>query len=110
VIGLAMQLPDTGKAIAALVANEGDVYDYLEVIGKGKPLTRPSIPYIAIPTTAGTGTEVTRNAVLGALEYGVKVSLRSPYMLPRLALIDPTLTYSVPPEVTASTGLDALRN
>lgn len=99
---------DAGKAIAALAANEGDAYDYLEVIGKGKPLTHPSLPYIAIPTTAGTGTEVTRNAVLGAPEFGIKVSLRSPYLLPRLALIDPTLTYSVPPKVTASTGLDAL--
>jgi len=99
---------DAGKAIAALAANEGDVYDYLEVIGKGKMLTRPSVPYIAIPTTAGTGTEVSRNAVLGAPEFGVKVSLRSPYMLARLAIIDPTLTYSVPPEITACTGLDAL--
>jgi len=99
---------DAGKAIAALADNEGDVYDYLEVIGKGKTLSRPSIPYIAIPTTAGTGTEVSRNAVLGAPEFGVKVSLRSPYMLARLAIIDPTLTYSLPPEITASTGLDAL--
>jgi alcohol dehydrogenase class IV len=99
---------DAGKAIAALAANEGDVYDYLEVIGKGKSLTRQSIPYIAIPTTAGTGTEVSRNAVLGAPEFGVKVSLRSPYMLARLAIIDPTLTYSLPPGITASTGLDAL--
>jgi alcohol dehydrogenase class IV len=99
---------DAGKAIAILSANEGDVYDYLEVIGKGKALTRPSIPYIAVPTTAGTGTEVSRNAVLGAPEFGVKVSLRSPYMLARLAIVDPTLTYSLPPEITASTGLDAL--
>lgn len=99
---------DAGKAIAAMVANEGDVYDYLEVIGKGKTLTHPSIPYIAIPTTAGTGTEVSRNAVLGAPEFGVKVSLRSPHMLASLAVIDPVLTYSVPPEITASTGLDAL--
>src|SRR5574341_407943 len=99
---------DAGKAIAVMVANEGDVYDYLEVIGKGKTLTHPSIPYIAIPTTAGTGTEVSRNAVLGALEFGVKVSLRSPHMLASLAVIDPVLTYSVPPEITASTGLDAL--
>jgi alcohol dehydrogenase class IV len=99
---------DAGKAIAALAANEGDVYDYLEVIGKGKTLTHASIPYIAIPTTAGTGTEVSRNAVLGAPEFGVKVSLRSPHMLARLAVIDPTLTYSLPPNITASTGLDAL--
>ena len=99
---------DAGKAIAALLSNDGDVYDYLEVIGKGKTLSLPSLPYIAIPTTAGTGTEVTRNAVLGAPEFGVKVSLRSPFMLPRLALIDPALTCSVPPSLTASTGLDAL--
>jgi len=99
---------DTGKAIAALVTNEGDPLDYLEVIGRGKPLAEPPLPYIAIPTTAGTGAEVTRNAVLGSPEHRLKVSLRSPLMLPRLALVDPELTHSVPPEVTASTGLDAL--
>jgi alcohol dehydrogenase class IV len=99
---------DTGKAIAALLTNGGVPLDYLEVIGRGQPLTRPSAPYIAIPTTAGTGTEVTRNAVLLSPEHRVKVSLRSPLMLPRLALVDPELTYTVPPEVTASTGLDAL--
>jgi len=99
---------DAGKAIAALRNNEGDPLDYLEVIGKGKPLGNPPLPYIAIPTTAGTGAEVTRNAVLDSPEHNVKVSLRSPLMLPRLALVDPELTYSLPPEVTASTGLDAL--
>jgi alcohol dehydrogenase class IV len=99
---------DTGKAIAALLTNGGDPLDYLEVIGRGQPLTRPSAPYIAIPTTAGTGAEVTRNAVLASPEHRVKVSLRSPLMLPRLALVDPKLTHSLPPEVTASTGLDAL--
>jgi alcohol dehydrogenase class IV len=99
---------DTGKAIAALLTNGGDPGDYLEVIGQGQPLTRPSAPYIAIPTTAGTGAEVTRNAVLLSPEHRVKVSLRSPLMLPRLALVDPELTHSMSPEVTASTGLDAL--
>jgi alcohol dehydrogenase class IV len=99
---------DTGKAIAALLTNSGDLDDYLEVIGRGQPLTRPSASCIAIPTTAGTGAEVTRNAVLLSPEHRVKVSLRSPLMLPRLALIDPALTHSMPPEVTASTGLDAL--
>jgi alcohol dehydrogenase class IV len=99
---------DTGKAIAALLTNGGDPLDYLEVIGNGKPLTLPSAPYMAIPTTAGTGAEVTRNAVLASPEHRVKVSLRSPLMLPRLALVDPELTYSLPQEVTASTGLDAL--
>ena len=99
---------DSGKAIAALLTNGGDPLDYLEVIGKGKPLTQPSAPCIAIPTTAGTGAEVTRNAVLRSPEHRVKVSLRSPLMLPRLALVDPELTHSMPPKVTASTGLDAL--
>jgi alcohol dehydrogenase class IV len=99
---------DTGKAIAALVTNPGEVLDYLEVIGKGQPLVKAPLPYIAIPTTAGTGSEVTRNAVLESKEQNVKVSLRSPMMLPRLALVDPELTYSLPPEITASSGLDAL--
>jgi len=99
---------DTGKAIAALLTNVGDPLDYVEVIGKGKPLTNPAAPFVAIPTTAGTGSEVTRNAVLGSPERGVKVSLRSLHMLPRLAVVDPELTYDLPRHVTASTGLDAL--
>ena len=93
---------DTGKAIAALVTNPGDIFDYLEVIGKGQPLVHAPLPYIAIPTTAGTGSEVTRNAVIESTEQKVKVSLRSPLMLPRLALVDPELTYNLPPEITAS--------
>jgi alcohol dehydrogenase class IV len=99
---------DAGKAIAAMLTNEGEVLDYLEIIGRGKALTRCSAPFIAIPTTAGTGAEVTRNAVLAAPEHKVKVSLRSPLMLPRLAVIDPELTYDLPPALTATTGLDAL--
>jgi alcohol dehydrogenase class IV len=99
---------DAGKAIAVLMTNAGDPLGYLEVIGGGRPLIHPPVPYIAIPTTAGTGAEVTRNAVLLSPEHRVKVSLRSPLMLPRLALVDPELTYSAPPTVTASTGLDAL--
>jgi alcohol dehydrogenase class IV len=99
---------DSGKAIAALVTNGGEALDYLELIGRGQSLTRPAAPYIAIPTTAGTGAEVTRNAVLGSTEQRVKVSLRSPLMLPRLAIVDPELTYSLPTDITASTGLDAL--
>jgi alcohol dehydrogenase class IV len=99
---------DTGKAIAALLTNSGDPLDYLEVIGGGNPLTQPAAPYIAIPTTAGTGAEVTRNAVLASPDHRVKVSLRSPLMLPRLALVDSELTHTLPPPVTASTGLDAL--
>ncbi|MFQ3535581.1 MAG: iron-containing alcohol dehydrogenase [Aggregatilineales bacterium] len=99
---------DAAKAVAALVTNAGDPLDYLEVIGKAQPLTNAPLPYIAIPTTAGTGSEATRNAVLTAETQRVKVSLRSPLMLPRLALIDPSLTHSLPPHVTASSGLDAL--
>ena len=99
---------DAGKAIAALLANGGELLDYLEVIGGGKPLRLPSVPFIAIPTTAGTGSEVTRNAVLSSPEHRVKVSLRSPLMLPRLAVVDPELTLDLPPAVTAQTGLDAL--
>ena len=99
---------DAGKAIAALATNPGDIFDYLEVIGKGQPLANPPLPYIAVPTTAGTGSEVTRNAVLESPEQNVKISLRSPLMLPRLALVDPELTYRLPPEITATSGLDAL--
>jgi alcohol dehydrogenase class IV len=99
---------DAGKAIAAMLTNEGELLDYLEVIGRGKTLTRPSAPFIAIPTTAGTGSEVTRNSVLASPGHRVKVSLRSPFMLPRIALVDPELTYDLPSSITASTGLDAL--
>jgi alcohol dehydrogenase class IV len=99
---------DSGKAIAALITNRAPVRDYLEVVGRAQPLTERPVPFIAIPTTAGTGAEVTRNAVLLAEEERVKVSLRSPLMLPAVALIDPELTYSLPPDVTARTGLDAL--
>jgi len=99
---------DTGKAVAAMLTNEGELLDYLEVIGRGQKLVRPSVPYIAVPTTAGTGAEVTRNAVLSSPEHRVKVSMRSPFMLPAVALVDPELTLSMPPDVTASTGLDAL--
>ena len=99
---------DAGKAISMLLTNGGDPLDYLEVIGEGRTLTQPAVPMIAIPTTAGTGAEVTRNAVLASPEHRVKVSLRSPLMLPRLAVVDPELTYSLPQCITASTGLDAL--
>ncbi len=99
---------DAGKAIAALATNRGDVFDYLEVVGKGGSLTNAPLPYIAIPTTAGTGSEVTRNAVLESPAHGLKISLRSPFMLPGIALVDPELTYTLPPAVTASSGLDAL--
>jgi len=99
---------DAGKAIAAMLTNNGDVLDYVEIIGRGKALTKWSAPFTAIPTTAGTGSEVTRNAVLASPEHKVKVSLRSPLMQARVAVVDPELTYDLPPALTASTGMDAL--
>jgi alcohol dehydrogenase class IV len=99
---------DAGKAIAAMVTNPGDPLDYLEVIGRGQRLERAAAPFIAIPTTAGTGSEVTMNAVLASAGQRVKASLRSPLMLPRLAIVDPELTLGLPRAPTASTGLDAL--
>jgi len=99
---------DAGKAIAAMMTNEGDVVDYLEIIGQGRTLGKDSAQFLAIPTTAGTGSEVTRNAVLASPEHRLKVSLRSSKMLPQLVVVDPELTYALPPGITASTGLDAL--
>ncbi|MGA3129586.1 MAG: iron-containing alcohol dehydrogenase [Terracidiphilus sp.] len=99
---------DAGKAIAAIATNGGEPLEFLEVVGKGRAITSLPLPFIAVPTTAGTGSEVTRNGVLGSAEHGVKASLRSPLMLPRVALVDPELTYGLPPAVTAYTGLDAL--
>ena len=98
---------DVGKVVAALLTNSGELMQYLEVIGGSQPLKRRSAPYTAIPTTSGTGSEVTRNAVLDSPLHRIKVSMRSPFMLPRLALIDPELTYAMPPAITAATGLDA---
>jgi len=99
---------DAGKAIATVATNGGEPLDFLDVVGKGRAVAVSPLPFIAVPTTAGTGSEVTRNAVLGSTEHGVKASLRSPLMLPRVALVDPELTYGLPPSVTAATGLDAL--
>ena len=99
---------DTGKAAAMLLGNGGDPLDYLEVIGSGQAISRPSAPCVAVPTTAGTGAEVTANAVLASPEHKVKASLRAATMLPRAALVDPLLTASCPAEVTAASGMDAL--
>jgi alcohol dehydrogenase class IV len=99
---------DLGKAIAVLLGNGTDPLDHLEVVGRGLPIERPAVPYVAVPTTAGTGAEATANAVLAAPEHGRKASIRSPYMLPAVALVDPLLTLGCPPAVTASSGLDAL--
>jgi alcohol dehydrogenase class IV len=99
---------DAGKAVAGLLANPGEVRDYLELAGGGKPLLDRGVPFIAVPTTAGTGAEVTRNAVLDVPEQKLKASLRSPHLLARLAVVDPELTLSLPPAITAYTGMDAL--
>ncbi len=99
---------DSAKAIAALVPNKGSLIDYMEVIGKGKELEADPLTFIAIPTTAGTGAEVTKNAVIHSPEHNVKVSLRSPLMFPDAAIIDPELTLSMPPNITATSGMDAL--
>jgi alcohol dehydrogenase class IV len=99
---------DLGKAVAMLLGNGGDPLDYLDVIGRGRVVSADSVPFAAVPTTAGTGAEVTANAVLASPEHGRKASLRGRTMLPRLALIDPSLTVDCPPAVTASSGLDAL--
>jgi alcohol dehydrogenase class IV len=99
---------DAGKAIAALTPQTGDPFRFLEIIGQGLPLENQPLPFLAMPTTAGTGAEATRNAVLTSPEHALKVSLRSPKMVPRIALIDPSLSLGLPPGLTASTGLDAL--
>jgi alcohol dehydrogenase class IV len=99
---------DLAKAAAVLLANGGDPMDYIEVVGRGQPITRAPVPLVAVPTTAGTGAEVTANAVLTVPEHGVKVSLRHRVMVPRHALVDPALTVACPPAVTAAAGMDAL--
>ncbi len=99
---------DSGKVIAALLTNSGKLIEYLEVIGNGRTIQNNPAYFIAIPTTSGTGSEVTRNAVIKSTEHKVKVSVRSLLLLPKLSIVDPELTYTMPPAVTASTGLDAL--
>lgn len=99
---------DTAKAVAALVRGDGDVLDHLEVVGAGRPLPAGAPPVVAVPTTAGTGAEVTANAPVRVPEHGVKASLRGRTLLPALAVVDPVLTLGCPPDVTASSGVDAL--
>ena len=99
---------DAAKATAGIRSNRWNCIDYMEVIGKGKKITQPAMPWIAVPTTAGTGAEVTKNAVIGSPEHKFKASIRSEHLLARVALIDPELGVNVPPEVTAASGMDAL--
>jgi alcohol dehydrogenase class IV len=95
---------DTAKAVSIIATNGGKVEDYW----KGREFDKPSIPYIALPTTSGTGAEVTKNAVITASDHSFKKSIRSEYMVPNIAFVDPLLTVSMPAQVTAQTGLDAL--
>jgi alcohol dehydrogenase class IV len=99
---------DAGKSAAALCTNPKDVLHYLEVIGEGQPLAFDPLPFFALPTTSGTGSEATKNTVLGSPSHGVKASLRSDRMWPTLALVDPELTIDCPHSVTAASGLDAI--
>lgn len=99
---------DLGKALAALIPATTHPLDHLEVVGKGLPLAAPPLPFIALPTTAGTGAEATKNAVIGLPDHGRKVSLRDDRMLARLAIIDPALTDNTPRATTLASGLDAV--
>ena len=99
---------DAGKGIAALIPATRPLLDHLEVVGLGLPLDQPPLPFVALPTPAGTGAEVTRNAVIAVPEHRRKVSLRDPAMLPRLAIVDPALTDGCPRGVTLASGLDAI--
>ncbi|MDR2462347.1 MAG: iron-containing alcohol dehydrogenase [Verrucomicrobiales bacterium] len=99
---------DAAKAVAGLVPNRRPLLDYLEVIGSGRKLEHPAKPWLAVPTTGGTGAEATQNAVISVPERGVKASLRHPSLFARAAVIDPELTLSLPPSLTATTGMDAL--
>lgn len=99
---------DLGKALAALIPAPGTAMDHMEVVGQGLPLVAAPLPFVALPTTAGTGAEATRNAVIGATDHGRKVSIRDDRMLPRVAIIDPALTDGTPWQVTLASGMDAL--
>jgi alcohol dehydrogenase class IV len=99
---------DLGKAAAALTPSKSAALDHLEVVGKGQPLSVQPLPFIAVPTTSGTGAEVTKNAVIAVPEEGRKVSLRHDWMFPILAIIDPALTDNSPRSVTLASGLDAI--
>ena len=101
---------DLGKAVAAMATNRQSesVADYLEGVGRGLAITQPPLPVLAMPTTAGTGSEATKNAVISSYDPPFKKSLRSEQMVPRAVLVDPELSVSVPPQTTAYTGMDAI--
>jgi alcohol dehydrogenase class IV len=99
---------DVAKAAAGLLRNDGLVLDYMEIVGKGRKLAHPAAPWMAVPVTAGTGAEATRNAVIGLPQKRFKASIRSEHLLAHVALVDPELGVGVSPAVTASSGMDAL--
>jgi alcohol dehydrogenase class IV len=101
---------DLAKAAAAMIADRQSttVVDYLEGVGKGLKLVAPPLPVLAVPTTGGTGSEATKNAVISSYDPPFKKSLRSDLMVPRVVLVDPELSVSVPPTTTAWTGMDAI--
>lgn len=99
---------DAAKAVAGLLTNGGVALDYMEVIGKGLKITKPAMPWIAVPTTAGTGAEVTKNAVIGSPERNFKASIRSEHLLARVVVVDPEMGVRTPAAVTAASGMDAL--
>jgi len=101
---------DLAKAVAAMVTNDqsATVRDYLEGVGRGLELVHAPLPVLAMPTTAGTGTEATKNAVISCYDPPFKKSIRDQRLIPRIALIDPELTVSVPPSITAASGMDAI--
>ena len=101
---------DLAKAAAAMATNcqSSSVADYLEGVGRGYKISSPPLPILAVPTTAGTGSEATKNAVISSYDPPFKKSLRADSMVPRIVLVDPELSVSVPPEVTAHTGMDAI--
>lgn len=101
---------DLGKAVAALMTNKDDIYNYLEIIGKGIPIQNKPAPLIAVPTTSGTGSECTKNAVLKSLAHGRKVSMRHDSMLPLAAIIDPCLSVSCPQQVSVLRRLFSVPN
>jgi alcohol dehydrogenase class IV len=99
---------DLGKAVSGLLTNGGGALDYLEGVGAGRKIDQPTLPFIAVPTTAGAGAEATKNAVISAADGSFKKSMRSPLLLPNVAVVDPELTVSCPPALTAACGFDAL--